>query len=312
VTLRVSGFFRDAFPNVIDLFDTAVRTVAAISEEDEPDEVNPIRARVRREAADAQAKGLSAEAAEREATWRVFGPRPGGYGAGLQELMASGRWNDGNDLAQAYLRTGAFAYGQGEHGAAARGSFEQRISGLDAVLHNQDNREHDVLDSDDYYQFQGGMAVAVQALTGEAAALYHGDFSVPGAPRIRTLGEEVARVVRSRAVNPKWLEGIRRHGYKGAFEMAATVDYLFAFDATTGVVGDHQYALVADAYLHDDTNRAFLQQHNPGALRSIGERLLEAMQRGLWAEPGDQRARIEDHLLALERRLEEYGEGPLP
>jgi cobaltochelatase CobN len=312
VTLRVSGFFRDAFPNVIDLFDTAVRTVAAISEEDEPDEVNPIRARVRREAADAQAKGLSAEAAEREATWRVFGPRPGGYGAGLQELMASGRWNDGNDLAQAYLRTGAFAYGQGEHGAAARGSFEQRISGLDAVLHNQDNREHDVLDSDDYYQFQGGMAVAVQALTGEAAALYHGDFSVPGAPRIRTLGEEVARVVRSRAVNPKWLEGIRRHGYKGAFEMAATVDYLFAFDATTGVVGDHQYALVADAYLHDDTNRAFLQQHNPGALRSIGERLLEAMQRGLWAEPGDQRARIEDHLLALERRLEEHGEGPLP
>jgi cobaltochelatase CobN len=311
VTLRVSGFFRDAFPNVIDLFDTAVRTVAAISEEDEPDEVNPIRARVRREAADAQAKGLSVEAAEREATWRVFGPRPGGYGAGLQELVASGRWTDGNDLAQAYLRAGAFAYGQGEHGVAARGSFEQRIAGLDAVLHNQDNREHDVLDSDDYYQFQGGMAVAVHALTGEAAALYHGDFSVPGAPRIRTLGEEVARVVRSRAVNPKWLEGVRRHGYKGAFEMAATVDYLFAFDATTGVVGDHQYALVADAYLHDDTNRAFLQQHNPGALRSIGERLLEAMQRGLWAEPGDQRERIEDHLLALERRVEEHGEGPL-
>jgi cobaltochelatase CobN len=141
--------------------------------------------------------------------------------------------------------------------------FEQRLAGLDAVLHNQDNREHDVLDSDDYYQFQGGMAVAVEQLAGAPAALYHGDFSVPGAPRIRTLGEEVARVVRSRAVNPKWLEGVRRHGYKGAFEMAATVDYLFAFDATTGVVGDHQYALVAEAYLHDDTNRAFLQQHNP-------------------------------------------------
>ncbi|SFB94293.1 cobaltochelatase CobN [Polaromonas sp. OV174] len=311
VTLRVSGFFRDAFPNVIDLFDTAVRAVAAISEEDEPDDVNPIRARVQREAEQAQAKGLSAEDAEREASWRVFGPRPGGYGAGLQELMASGRWNDGADLAQAYLRAGAFAYGQGEHGVAARGSFEQRLAGLDAVLHNQDNREHDVLDSDDYYQFQGGMAVAVEHLAGAPAALYHGDFSVPGAPRIRTLGEEVARVVRSRAVNPKWLEGVRRHGYKGAFEMAATVDYLFAFDATTGVVGDHQYALVAEAYLHDDTNRAFLQQHNPLALRSIGERLLEAMQRGLWESPGDQRERIEDHLLALERRLEEHGEGPL-
>ena len=311
VTLRVSGFFRDAFPNVIDLFDTAVRAVAAISEEDEPDDVNPIRARVQREAAEAQAKGLSAEDAQREATWRVFGPRPGGYGAGLQEVMASGRWSDGADLAQAYLRAGAFAYGQGEHGTPARGSFEQRLAGLDAVLHNQDNREHDVLDSDDYYQFQGGMAVAVEHLAGAPASLYHGDFSVPGAPRIRTLGEEVARVVRSRAVNPKWLEGVRRHGYKGAFEMAATVDYLFAFDATTGVVGDHQYALVAEAYLHDDTNRAFLQQHNPGALRSIGERLLEAMQRGLWEAPGDHRERIEDHLLALERRLEEHGEGPL-
>ena len=311
VTLRVSGFFRDAFPNVIDLFDTAVRAVAAVSEEDEPDDVNPIRARVQREAAEAQARGLSVDAAQREATWRVFGPRPGGYGAGLQEVMASGRWNDGADLAQAYLRAGAFAYGQGEHGVAARGSFEQRLAGLDAVLHNQDNREHDVLDSDDYYQFQGGMAVAVEHLAGAPAALYHGDFSVPGAPRIRTLGEEVARVVRSRAVNPKWLEGVRRHGYKGAFEMAATVDYLFAFDATTGVVGDHQYALVAEAYLHDDTNRAFLQQHNPLALRSIGERLLEAMQRGLWEAPGEHRERIEDHLLALERRLEEHGEGPL-
>jgi cobaltochelatase CobN len=304
VTLRVSGFFRDAFPNVIDLFDTAVRAIAAIAEDDESDEVNPIRARVQREAAEAQAKGLTTEVAEREATWRVFGPRPGGYGAGLQEVMASGRWQDGADLAQAYLRAGAFAYGQGEHGVAARASFEQRLSGLDAVLHNQDNREHDILDSDDYYQFQGGMAVAVEHLAGTPAKLYHGDFSVPGEPRIRTLGEEVARVVRSRAVNPKWLDGIKRHGYKGAFEMAATVDFLFAFDATTGVVGDHQYALVADAYVHDDDTRAFLQQHNPLALRSIGERLLEAMDRGLWAEPGDQRARIEDHLLALEQRLE--------
>ena len=312
VTLRVSGFFRDAFANVMDLFDTAVRAVVAISPDDENDEVNPVRARVLREAAEAQqTQGLGAEQAQRQSSWRVFGPRPGGYGAGLQEVMASGRWQDGADLAQAYLRAGAFAYGQGQHGVAARGLFEQRLAGLDAVLHNQDNREHDVLDSDDYYQFQGGMAVAVQHLAGAPAALYHGDFSVPGEPRIRSLNEEVARVLRSRAVNPKWLEGIRRHGYKGAFEMAATVDYLFAFDATTGVVHDHQYALVADAYLHDETNRAFLLQHNPLALRSIGQRLLEAMQRGMWEAPGDQRGRIEQHLLALEQRLEAHGEGPL-
>jgi cobaltochelatase CobN len=251
VTLRVSGFFRDAFPNVIDLFDTAVRTVAAISEADEPDDVNPIRARVQREAAAALAAGQAADTAQRQATWRVFGPRPGGYGVGVQEVLDSGRWQGGADIAQAYLQAGA------------------------------------------------------------TAAVYHGDFSVPGEPRIRTLREEVARVVRSRAVNPKWLAGVQRHGYKGAFEIAATVDNLFAWDATTGVVGDHQYALMADAYLHDDTTREFLQRHNPLALRRIGERLLEAMQRGLWQAPGDHRERIEHHLLALERRLEEQGEGPM-
>jgi cobaltochelatase CobN len=311
VTLRVSGFFRDAFPNVIDLFDTAVRAVAAISEDDESDEVNPIRARVRREAAEALAAGQPVDQAQRQATWRVFGPRPGGYGVGVQEVLDSGRWQHSADIAQAYLQAGAFAYGQGEHGVAARASFEQRLGQLDAVLHNQDNREHDVLDAADHAQFQGGMAAAVAHLAGAPAALYHGDFSVPGSPRIRSLREEVARVVRSRAVNPKWLDGVRRHGYKGAAEIATTVDNLFAYSATTGVVGDHQYALVADAYLHDDTTREFLQRHNPLALRSIGERLLDAMRRGLWQEAGDHRERIEHHLLALERRLEDHGEGPL-
>ena len=178
------------------------------------------------------------------------------------------------------------------------------------MLQNQDNREHDILDSDDYYQFQGGLAAAVQHLGGAQPALYHGDFSTPGAPHIRSLSEELARVVRSRVVNPKWIEGVRRHGYKGAAEMAATVDFLFGFGATTGQVRDHQYALVAEAYVHDPANRAFLEQHNPLALRSIGERLLDAMQRGLWAQPGDHRDRIEEALLALEHRLESQGEGP--
>ena len=311
VTLRVSGFFRDAFANVIDLFDTAVRAVAAISEDDEPDDVNPIRVRVQREAAAAITAGQTAEEAQRQVTWRVFGPRPGGYGIGVQEVLDSGDWKDGADLAQAYIEAGAFAYGQGDHGVAALAPFEQRLAQLDVVLHNQDNREHDVLDSADYAQFQGGMAAAVQHLAGTPAALYHGDFSVPGSPRIRTLREEVARVVRSRAVNPKWLDGVRRHGYKGASEIAMTVDNLFAYSATTGVVSDHQYALVADAYVHDATTREFLQQHNPLALRGIGQRLLDAMRRGLWAEPGDHHDRIQHHLLALEGRLEQYGEGPV-
>lgn len=310
VTLRVSGFFRDAFPGLIDLFDTAVKAVAAIPVEEESDEVNPVRARVQREAAQARERGLADEQAERQASWRVFGPRPGGYGTGLQELMDGGRWKNQDDIAQAYLRAGAFAYGQDEHGAPARESFERRVGALEAVLHNQDNREHDILDSDDYYQFQGGLAAAVQHLGGAQPALYHGDFSNPGAPRVRSLSEELARVVRSRVVNPKWIAGVQRHGYKGASEMAATVDFLFGFGATTGQVSDHQYALVAEAYVHDPATRTFLEQHNPQALRSMGERLLEAMRRGLWQEPGEHRERIEEAMLALEHRMETHGEGP--
>lgn len=310
VTLRISGFFRDAFPNLIHLFDTAVQAVAAIPAEDEPDDVNPIRLRVQQDRAAALKQGLDEAAAQRQATWRVFGPRLGGYGAGLQELIDSRRWNDVHDLAQAYLRAGAFAYGQGQHGQAAREPFERQLARLEAVIHNQDNREHDILDSDDYYQFHGGMAAAVEHLRGEQAALYHGDFSTPGAVRIRTLQEELARVVRARVVNPKWIAGVKRHGYKGAFEMAATVDYLFAFDATTGLIGSHQYAMVADAYVHDTDTRQFLERHNPQALRSIGDRLLEAARRGLWQEPGQHPERIEQTLLELEQRLETNSAGP--
>lgn len=301
VTLRVSGFFRDAFANVMRLFDAAVQAVAEL---DEPPELNPLRARVLAERARLEAQGLPAAEARRRAGWRVFGARPGGYGTGLQDLIESRAWQDDNDLAQAYLHAGGHAYGQGTDGVEARASFAARLSGLDAVVQNQDNREHDLLDANDYYQFQGGMAAAARTFGGAQPAIYHGDHSNPAAPRIRTLQEEISRVIRARVVNPKWIDGVKRHGYKGAFEMAATVDYLFGFDATTRVVSDHQYALVADAYVNDADTRAFLRRHNPRALHAICERLLEAAQRGLWQAPGERRAQLERHLLDSEQALE--------
>uniref|UniRef100_UPI00036F8880 cobaltochelatase subunit CobN n=1 Tax=Cupriavidus sp. WS TaxID=1312922 RepID=UPI00036F8880 len=301
VTLRVSGFFRDAFANVMRLFDAAVQAVAEL---DEPPELNPLRARVLAERARLEAQGLPAAEARRRAGWRVFGARPGGYGTGLQDLIDSRAWQDDNDLAQAYLQAGGHAYGQGTDGVEARASFAARLSGLDAVVQNQDNREHDLLDANDYYQFQGGMAAAARTFGGAQPAIYHGDHSNPAAPRIRTLQEEISRVIRARVVNPKWIDGVKRHGYKGAFEMAATVDYLFGFDATTRVVSDHQYALVADAYVNDADTRAFLRRHNPRALHAICERLLEAAQRGLWQAPGERRAQLERHLLDSEQALE--------
>jgi cobaltochelatase CobN len=292
VTLRVSGFFRDAFPALIDLVDSAARDIARL---DETDDVNPLAARVRAETAALMASGMDEVAARRRAGTRVFGSKPGAYGAGLQALIDEGGWRNEADLAEAYLAWGGWAYGAGSEGEAAHDSFATRLAGIEAVVQNQDNREHDLLDSDDYYQFEGGLAAAAKHLSGARPVVYHNDHSRPEAPRIRTLEEEIARVVRGRAVNPKWLAGVMRHGYKGAFELAATVDYLFAFAATTGAVRDHQFDAVFEAYLGDPVVADFLTAHNPAARVEIASRLAEAIDRGLW-HPKQNSAR---HGLAL-------------
>ncbi|KAF0675506.1 cobaltochelatase subunit CobN [Profundibacterium mesophilum] len=263
VTLRVSGFFRDAFPQLIALVDSAARAVMAL---DEPEEVNPAAAR-------AAAEGPGA---------RVFGSRPGAYGAGLQALIDERLWSEKEDLAEAYLTWGSYAYGAGEEGRSDRAGFEARLRDAEAIVQNQDNREHDLLDSDDYYQFEGGAAAAVATLQGRDRPIYHNDHSRPERPVIRTLDEEIARVVRARVVNPKWIAGVKRHGYKGAFEIAATVDYLFAFAATTGAVRNAHFDAVHAAFLEDEETREFINEHNAPALREIAERLGEAIERGLW------------------------------
>jgi len=279
VTLRVSGFFRDAFPALIDLFDSAVRAVAGL---DEPAAVNPVADRVQRETEALIEDGVDAEEAAKRAGYRVFGSKPGAYGAGLQALIDERGWQTEADLARAYVAWGGYAYGAGSEGRAERGLFERRLGAVEAVIHNQDNREHDLLDSDDYYQFEGGITAAVRHLSGVQPRTYHNDHSRPETPIVRTLEDEIARVVRARVVNPKWIEGVKRHGYKGAFEMAATVDYLFAFAATAHCVRDHHFDAVFDAYLNDDDTRDFIAEHNPAALKEMAERLLEAEERGLW------------------------------
>ena len=303
VTLRVSGFFRDAFPNVMHLFDAAVQAVAEL--DDEPDDINPIRARVLRERDAWIARGLDEKEARKRAGWRVFSSKPGAYGAGLQQMIDTGSWDTDEQLADAYRAFGGYAYASASAGEHAHGAFATRLATIDLVLQNQDNREHDLLDSNDYYQFQGGMAAAVRHFSGQQPQIYHADHSNPDAPQVRPLREEIARVIRARVVNPKWLDGVKRHGYKGAAEIAATVDYLFGYDATARVVSDHQYALVTEAYLNDPGTRGFMQQHNPHALRSICERMLEAIERGLWQAPGAYREQIEEHLLASEQQIEE-------
>ncbi len=279
VTLRISGFFRDAFPSQIELLDKAIRAVGAL-DEDEDD--NPLAARMKSEAALLTVSGLPAAQASDMAGFRIFGSKPGAYGAGLQALIDEKIWTERADLAAAYVTWGAYAYGAKAQGINDEKAFMQRLKRIEAVVHNQDNREHDLLDSDDYYQFEGGMTAAVEQASGTRPRVYHNDHSRPERPVIRTLEEEVGRVMRSRVVNPKWIAGVKRHGYKGAFEIAATVDYMFAFAATTGAVRTHHFDLAYDAFLSDSETRDFIRANNPAALKEIAERFREAAARGLW------------------------------
>ncbi|MYT18800.1 cobaltochelatase subunit CobN, partial [Streptomyces sp. SID7760] len=277
VTLRISGFFRDAFPHVIGLLDDAVRLAAGL---DESASDNFVRAH-------AQAD-LAVHGDERRATTRIFGSRPGTYGAGILQLIDSRDWRTDADLAEVYTVWGGYAYGRGLEGRAAREEMETAYKRITVAAKNTDTREHDIADSDDYFQYHGGMVATVRALRGTAPEAYIGDSTRPETVKTRTLVEETSRVFRARVVNPKWIEAMRRHGYKGAFELAATVDYLFGYDATTGVVADWMYDKLTETYVLDETNRAFLQEANPWALHGIAERLLEAESRGMWEKPDPQ------------------------
>ncbi len=274
VTVRISGFFRDAFPHLISLLDDAFRMAAGL---EEPEEMNFVRKHVARE--------LSGGADVRRATLRIFGSRPGTYGAGLLPLIDARNWRGDEDLAEVYAVWGGYAYGRGLGGVEARRELEANLRRTEVAVKNVDNREHDIFDSDDYFQYHGGMIAAIRALTGRNPKGYIGDSADPARARTRDLSEEARRVFRSRVANPKWIEAMMRHGYKGAFELSATVDYLFGYDATANVVEDWMYREVARRYVLDERVREFMQGSNPWALRAISERLLEAAERGLWSRP---------------------------
>jgi cobaltochelatase CobN len=279
VTLRISGLFRDAFPQQIALFDRAVRAMGAL---DEPADQNPISDRMRNDAISLMKAGASEAEAALKAGHRIFGSKPGAYGAGLQALIDSGNWSTKADLGKAFLNWGQYAYGAHAAGTPELARLAARLGDIEAVVHNQDNREHDLLDSDDYYQFEGGLVATAEHLTGYRPVAYHNDLSRPERPLARTLEEEVSHVVRSRVVNPKWIAGVKRHGYKGAFEIIATVDYMFAFAATTGAVQTHHFDLAFEAFVEDAATRDFIRSNNRFGYDEMIEKFNEARRRGYW------------------------------
>jgi len=285
VTVRISGFFRDAFQNLIVMMDDAFHRVAAL---DEPEGQNFVMKHYAAEVAEKQASGVSAEEAESESLYRIFGSKPGSYGAGILQAIDDGSWQSDEDLANVYTAWGSYAYGRRQHGVSAVREFRRRFAAIDVATKNQDNREHDIFDSDDYMQFHGGMIATVRALAGDNPRQFFGDSSDPSLLRTRDLKEEARRVFRSRVVNPKWMDSMKRHGYKGAFELAATVDYIFGYDATAQIIDDWMYQEVTERYALDPDMQQFFEQSNPWALRSIAERLMEAADRQMWEEPPEE------------------------
>jgi cobaltochelatase CobN len=274
VTVRISGFFRDAFPHVVTMIDDAVRLVAAL---DEAPEQNFVRAHA--------STDLAQHGDHRRATTRIFGSKPGSYGAGILPLMEAGNWRDDSDIAEVYTAWGGFAYGRDLDGAPAREDLQANYRRINVAAKNIDTREHDIADSDDYFQYHGGMIATVRALTGTEPVAYVGDSTTPDAVKTRTLTEETSRIFRARVVNPRWIAAMQRHGYKGAFELAATVDYLYGFDATARVVPDWMYEQLSESYVLDKENQDFMRAANPWALHGIIEKLTEAADRGLWENP---------------------------
>ena len=300
--LRVSGLFRDAFGDTMRLLATVPKRLA---QQDEPPDMNPIRASWLLERETLTGRGLDPEEASRRATLRVFSSGFGSYGTGLLPLIDAGNWDSAEDLTEVFCRWGGYAFDSDGSANEDVSLFKARLAEIEVVHQNQDNREHDILDSDDYFQFQGGLHASVKQLRGKAPVVFHGDSSDPEQPRIRTLEQEIIRVIRSRVLNPRWLEAMRRHGYKGAFEIAATVDYLFGYSATTGLVRDSHYEEIAHRLLLDTIQKEFFRKHNPAALKESTRRLLEAAERGLWSAPPDNAiAGLEENLLELEGQLE--------
>ena len=291
VTLRISGLFRDAFPQLVSWVNRATALVAA---QPEPEADNPLAAAARRDGH----------------AGRVYGSAPGAYGAGLQGLIDSGQWEERRDLGEAFLNWSGWRYespsaDQRCEAVADRPGLEQRLQEVQVVLHNQDNREHDLLDSDDYYQFQGGLSAATEAVRGTAPALWFGDHSRSQRPRLHRIEREFDKVIRSRLLNPRWIGAMQRHGYKGGFEMAASLDYLFAYDASSGRVPDWSYGALSDQWLGDPAVLDFLRRCNPWALRDMAERLLEAHHRGLWTSAtASQLERLRERVLEAEALVE--------
>ncbi|MDR2461260.1 MAG: cobaltochelatase subunit CobN [Deltaproteobacteria bacterium] len=307
VTPRISGFFRDSFPNIVETLDTAVDMAARLNE---PYESNFLRAHVYEDLEYYKAQGYGQEDAWREATFRVFGCPPGTYGAGVAELVESKKWEKKEDLGEIYIHFSGHAYGRDSYGLARQGNFRRNLARMEVTVKNEDSREYDMMSCTDYYNYYGGLIAAAHTVRGIAPLSLMGDGADPKRVKVRGTDEEAKHILRARLVNPKWLEGLKRHGYKGAGDISHMVDVMFGWDATADVMEDWMYQKVAQTYALDGAMKEWMEKVNPYARQNILDRLLEAIARGMWNADEAMRQRLQDEYLEIEGRLEEYNDQP--
>lgn len=302
VIVRASGLFRDAFPNIIHLIDEAVEMVAHLNESPEQ---NYILKHVMADVSELTAQGLDPDEAEAQALFRVFSDRPGAYGSGVSDLIDSKNWQSQRDLAEVYITWGCYAYSRRKYGFHSPELFKRQLGKINLTVKNIDTREYDLLSGDDWYDAHGGMDVTIKVLTGKAPRSYYGDSSDPNRVRIRSTQEEIKHVFRARLLNPKWIEGMKRHGYKGAGDLSRTVDFVFGWDATEEAIEDWMYEELAQRYALNLEMQEWLKKINPYALQNILERLLEAIERGMWHASEEMKRKLQNLYLNLEGILEE-------
>ncbi|RZH67627.1 cobaltochelatase subunit CobN [Natrinema altunense] len=304
VTTRVSGLFRDAFPAAAGVIHDAVDAVIDL---DEPHGMNYVKKHVAEEQADLEdEEGLDESDARKAAKHRVFTTRPGGYGAGTNKAVDEGNWDDRSDLADVYVQWGGYAMGSRGRVSDAHDAFERRLSSVDATVKIEDTMEQDEFDSSDWYAFHGGFISAVSEISGAEPASYVGDSSDPDNVDVYTNEEKVRKAMRSRVLNPDWLESMEDHGYKGAGDLSTTVDVTLGWDATTGVVSDTLWEEVAEKFAFDEERQDWMRDVNPWALESITETLLEAVERDLWDADDETVDRLRDLNLEVEGDLEAW------
>ncbi len=305
VTINITGLFRDTFPNLIDLLDDAVNLVIGL---DESEEDNALAANLRKDIVEGIVSGLSPDEARQRNSVRIFGAPPGGYGTGVNKAIETGSWETVEDLANVYLDWCSNGYAKGNYGARMKDEFIRRFGKVSVTVKNMPDREIDLLDCDDVYEYLGGMNAFVRTYGKKDAMSIMGDGSNPHKTKVRNTQEELRYTFRSKILNPKFINGLKEHGYRGAAELANITEYTMAWGATSDIAEDWMYEGITDKFLLDENTREWMMDENPYAAMNILKRLEESIERGLWNASDEYRQKLKDLYMETEERIEELSD----